>query len=765
MIKNYLFAFSLGLAVACSAPAEEADNLVPTPRTVTTSDGAFTFGKGMAVSVSDESLVPAVEYFRSFLPAGTLAPETQRNAPAPIRLRLLADGIPQGGYRLKVSRDSVSLEAADYPGIIAGMTTIRQLLPADGGTARRNGIAIQTLDIADHPRFGWRGVHLDVSRHFYSKEEIKKLLDLMTLYKFNKFHWHLTDDQGWRIEIKHYPLLTEKGAWRRFNSHDRTCMQLGREQHNPDYDIPADKIRIADGDSLYGGFYTREDIREIVQYAGKRGIDVVPEIDMPGHFFAAIEQYPEVACNGPELSSSVCPGQDRTMTFCKDIWQEVFELFPYEYAHIGGDEVVKDNWNRCSKCRERIRKEGLKDADALQAWFIREMERFFNANGKKLIGWDEIVGDGLNSTSVISWWRSWCGDAVNRATGHGMKAILCPNSHLYFDYAQQSDNLKKIYEMDPYPAGLSDGQKELVMGVQCNIWCEWIPSLERMEYMTAPRLLAVSELGWCAPEQMNDYGKFESKVMNQIRRLDRMGIHYRIPDLTGFYDRNVFVDEGRLDIACPLPGIEIRYTTDGSFPTAESPLYTGPVSVNRDTRFNLLPFRPDGTAGDLRSVEFRKETYAPARDVQARLAAGLLVSRHDYRGNDCREIAAAPCLQKLTADRIGIPRGITGGIALLLTGYIDIPEDGIYTFALLSDDGSILTIDGSTLIDNNGLHSPEERTAQRALAKGLHAVEVSYFDYNGGILKLYLLDGKGNRTECPADWFRHAETERDRPSA
>ena len=305
--------------------------------------------------------------------------------------------------------------------------------------------SIHVVQIEDAPRFEWRGFMLDASRHFWNKKEVKHVLDLMSLYKLNKFHWHLSDDQGWRIEIEKYPLLTEKGAWRKFNTQDRTCMARAKEEDNTDFLIPEDKIRIVEGDTLYGGYYTHDDIKEIVAYATQRGIDVIPEIDMPGHFLAAISQYPELACDGligwgEIFSSPICPGKDATLEFCRNVFKEVFELFPYEYVHMGGDEVEKANWKKCPLCQKRIRTEKLGSVEELQAWFVRDMEKFFPANGKRLIGWDEVVADGLSSDAAITWWRSWAKDALPTATAQKQKVIACPNEYFYFDYAQDQNS-------------------------------------------------------------------------------------------------------------------------------------------------------------------------------------------------------------------------------------------------------------------------------------------------------------------------------------
>ena len=756
IFHSFLLTVGISFLMSCTPQNLSTEkDIIPFPVEVANNHGVFTFKSDMSLYINDKDLVPARMLLQNSLGIDFL--ENHEESSASIVLRM-AEGIMEkdGGYHLSVNNDKLLLEAPDYSGIVAGISTIRQLLPIEA----ESGLSIPNVEITDYPHYQWRGMHLDVSRHFYSKEEVMKLLDLMSLYKFNKFHWHLTDDQGWRIEIKKYPLLTEKGAWRTFNDQDRTCMQLEKSMCNPDYAIPAEKTSVIEGDTIYGGFYTQEEIKEIVNYASDRGIDVIPEIDMPGHFLAAIQQYPDIACDGligwgQVFSSPICVGKDSTLEFCKNIWREVFQLFPYEYVHLGGDEVDKTNWNKCKDCQKRMKSEGLATPEALQAWFVREMEAFFLQNGKRLVGWDEVVEDGLSDKSVISWWRSWCTDAVHKATAAGMKTIICPNSHLYFDYEQKADFLKKIYDMDVVPSGLSDAQKSLVWGVQCNVWTEWIPTMERMEYMVFPRMMAVSEIAWCEKSRLNDYKAFEQRVMNQLKRLDKLGVNYRIPDLTGFYDRNVFVDKGEFKVDCILPQVEIRYTVDGTEPSRESALYTAPVSVTENTEFKFRAFRPDGTYDKLYTASFVKEAVRPALKVTENLKPGLNVTLYDFSGNKCADIASSKLVKNYVSERIAYPEGKTGNLAMAYNGYLEIPSDGVYTFSLLSDDGSILKLDNQVLIENDGLHSPAERSAQVALAAGLHKLELSYFDYFGGVLALYLINEKGEKTECPSEWLKH----------
>lgn len=759
VLKTLSIAFvTIACSSCCNISIDTEKYVLPTPVEMQKLSGNFTFRDDMNVYVGDESLSSVCKLLQENV--GKIFNQVTDENAASIKI-LFSDTVDKvGGYHLSVKDDKLVIIATDYNGAVYAVSTIRQLLPVSEDTCFDASSSIPNVEITDYPEFQWRGMHLDVSRHFYTKEEVKKLLDLMSLYKFNKFHWHLTDDQGWRIEIKKYPLLTEKGAWRKFNEHDRTCIRLEKSDSNPDYKLPADRLTVIEGDTIYGGYYTQDDIKEVVKYASERGIDVIPEIDMPGHFLAAINQYPEIACNGligwgQVFSSPICPGKDSTLDFCKNVWREIFQLFPYEYAHLGGDEVEKNNWRKCKDCQKRMRAENLKSPEELQAWFVREMEQFFIQNGKLMIGWDEVVEDGLSDQSVISWWRSWCPDAVAKATASGMKAIICPNSHLYFDYEQKPDYLEKIYKMDVIPAGLSEEQKKLVWGVQCNIWTEWIPSQDRLEYMTFPRMMAVSEIGWCNKSKLNDFESFEQKVFEHFKRMDRMDVNYRIPDLSGFYDRNVFLDEGVLDIKCGLKNIDIRYTTDGSVPTLESPLYTSSIKVTEDKKFKIRAFRPNGTCGKVYDTEFIKEDLLQPSTNTKDLDNGLMVNLYEFDGTRCDEIEKGKLIKSYVTEKLQYPKGKTGNLGMVFSGYVDIPESDIYTFSLLSDDGSMLKIDDNIIIENDGLHSPAEKTSQVALAQGLHKLEVRYFDYYGGVIRLYVINKDGEKTECTGRWLKH----------
>ena len=726
------------LAVSCGTEpvATPEINLIPRPVSMTQTDGTFKLKSGMTVS-ADTSLAAAARYLTEALQASSAL---QLEAAAPgktgnIDLRLGLQNDNPEAYTLTVNADGVTIQGASPRGVLMGIATLRQLVPVDSKDSR-----LPYVTISDAPRFDWRGMHLDVSRHFFTADQVKDFIDLMATYKFNKFHWHLTDDQGWRIEIKQYPLLTEKGAWRKFNGQDRQCMAMAIDEDNPDMELPRELMKIENGDTLYGGYYTQEQIKEVVAYAAERGIDVIPELDMPGHLMGAQQGYPWITCNGESswgqsFSSPLCPGKDSAVNFAKNIYSEVFALFPYEYVHLGADEVEKTNWKACPDCQARIAANNLANEEELQAWFVHDMERHFNANGKKLIGWDEIVDGGLSPTATITWWRDWAPKAVTTATAQGNQVILCPDFLLYLDFMEQGGDLRRIYETEPttYRAdwSLTPEQKKNIRGVQANIWCERIPSVRRMQYQAMPRMFAISELGWSQPEA-KDWADFQKRFVAQINHLDRIGVNYRIPDLTGFNDINVFVDTARVEVNCVLPNIQIRYTTDGTMPNAESTLYTGPITVTESTKFTFRPFRPDGTAGAIQTAEYRKESYSPAQELPEAAKPGIGMVQHEFKGNKCAEIEAAKTVARHTLDSVAIPTKMAGWLGLVYEGYFEVPADGIYTFALTSNDGSMLYIDGAMLIDNDGPHSDRCLKAQRALAKGWHKIRVDFFDMNNG---------------------------------
>ena len=447
------------------------------------------------------------------------------------------------GYTLEVQPKRIDVQAATEAGLFYGITTLRQLLPpqAFNDSAPEDASAVSWLvpgvRIADQPRFGWRGAHLDCCRHFMPLEDVKKFIDLLALHKMNVFHWHLTEDQGWRLEIKRYPKLTEVGAWRKET----------RVGHERDENVRFDGTR-------YGGFYTQDEAREIVAYAAERHIAVLPEIEMPGHACAAIAAYPELG-NADELDKmdvetathwgifpQVLNVEDKTIEFFKNVLREVLDIFPNPYIHVGGDECPKDEWKESPNAQKRIKELGLADEDALQSWFIRQMDTFLNEQGRTLVGWDEILEGGLAQNAVVMSWRGEAGGIHAAQSGHNV--VMASNHHTYFDYYQSQDKaneplaiggflpLAKVYSYEPIPAELDAEQGARVLGAQCQHWTEYMPDFAQVEYMSYPRTCALSEVVW-SPREGRSYDEFSQRLPTHLERLKALKVNFRPLDPKG----------------------------------------------------------------------------------------------------------------------------------------------------------------------------------------------------------------------------------------
>ena len=459
--------------------------------------------------------------------------DTPDDAPSNmITLRLSQDAPhPVEGYRLNVTSDAVTVEAKTPAGLFYGLQTLTQLLFGD----HTSGWSVPVVQIVDAPRFAYRGMHLDVGRHFFPVAFVKKYIDLLAMYKMNKFHWHLTEDQGWRIEIKKYPKLTEIGAYRQ-----ETVMGKNFERFDRPY--------VGDG-KPHGGFYTQDEVREVVAYARARYIDVIPEIEMPGHATAALAAYPEFACtDGPFdvpttwgiFEDVFCP-KEETFQFLEDVLTEVIALFPSQYIHIGGDEVPKVRWQESEVAQEVISREGLADEDELQSYFIKRIESFLQAQGRRLIGWDEILEGGLAPDATVMSWRGMEGGIEAARQGHDV--IMTPTSHCYFDYYQADPEqeplairgltpLEKVYSFEPVPEMLSAEDAEHILGAQGNVWTEYMATTDYVEYMVFPRMLALSEVVWSPPDLRNWEG-FVQRLPDHLRHLDALGVNYRQPEVVG----------------------------------------------------------------------------------------------------------------------------------------------------------------------------------------------------------------------------------------
>ena len=474
-------------------------------------------------------------------------------------------------YELLVSKNEIIVSAFDPHGLFYGVQTLLQMIPFE----KSKTFQIPCLSILDHPKFAWRGMHLDVGRHFFSVDFIKKYIDYIALYKMNTFHWHLTEDQGWRIEIKKYPKLTEIGAWRKGS-------MVGHYN-----DQKFDTIR-------YGGFYTQNEIKEVVAYAKERHVTVVPEIEMPGHSLAALAAYPEFSCTGGPfevanvwgvLEDVYCP-KEETFAFLEDVLTEVMALFPSEYIHIGGDECPKIRWKNCAYCQNLMREKGLKDEHELQSYFIQRIEKFVNSKGRKIIGWDEILEGGLAPNAAVMSWRGTEGGIAAAKEKHFV--VMTPGSHCYFDHYQGDPknepvaiggytNLEKVYGFNPIPKELSTEEAQYILGAQANVWTEYMKTPEHVEYMIMPRMAALSEVLW-GTSIPDLYKNFEKRLMHHFQIYDQKGINYS----KAIFEVTTDVQPVDESIHFELKSFNlegIRFTTDGSEPAYNSIPYKNSITI------------------------------------------------------------------------------------------------------------------------------------------------------------------------------------------
>lgn len=698
-------------------------NLLPTPVSCRETKGVFPIGTVLTYEAPD-SVAGRIERVMSRMFSPLKIQRIARNAD----LRIEMDDKLADGYNLSVGKKGIKLAAGTYAGVVNGVATLRQLLPADLTEQTNGGAKIPGVEIKDRPAHGWRGLMLDCARHFFTVDELHRVLDLMALYKLNTFHWHLVDDQGWRAEILRYPELTQKGAWRKYDGIDRRCLELAARDNNPDMLLPADRLRVTEqGDTLYGGYYTQQEMRDMVKYAADRGITIVPEIDVPGHSRTLTAVMPELSCEG-RSSASVCPGNDSTLTVIQNIFSELFDIFPSKYVHIGGDEVDKRVWRQCHRCKARAVAENLPSTDRLQAWFIRQMESYFKANGRTLIGWDEIIADGLGEGNAIMWWRGDHTDVIPKATAAGMSTVCTDFDCLYLNFDNNDRFVDKILNLSDRLGRLAPQERRALLGVQANLWSEYVPTFRSACHQIFPRLFAVAEVAWTDPTapQRLTRKEFDTRADAHYALLDAMGATYALPEITGVESENIFV--GKTEVAPKMRGNHgtLRYTLDGTIPDPSSPLFTEPIEVTDTLSMTFASFRPENTRSEIRHARYIPVAgYSPA--TEAANEPGLRLYR--YRNGEIGCVAdidrqlcvgdtvvAQPCMPGYAEDRCYIWRG-----------YIDVPADGIYTFTLSSDAGSTLDIDGKRVVNNDWVHVTQRRRGQAALARGLHPVEIRYF--------------------------------------
>ena len=641
MKKTAIITAIAAALLSCSTPEVKTISVVPYPNEVTVKAGAFN-ARGACFSYDaafDQAAAALVKGFAQQLSLVTGCESSAAEGNACKGFIFKMD--PQMGkeaYKINITKNAVKVYASSLNGVNYAIQTLKQMLPVEiFGKAEAAGSdwTIQCAKINDEPRFGYRGMHLDVSRHFFNKDEVKRYLDIMEVHKLNTLHWHITDDQGWRLEIKKYPRLTEVGSIR-----NKTL--IGHLFEGGKYD----NTRYGEG-----CWYSQEDVKEILEYAAAKGITVIPEIDLPGHMLAALAAYPELGCTGGPYEvwgmwgvadDVLCAGKEETMLFLEDVLAEVCELFPAEYIHIGGDECPKVRWETCPHCQAKIAELGLKDTDEfqaehyLQSYVMTRMTNFLSEKGKKIIGWDEILEGEVAEDAIVMSWRGVAGGL--QAVRMGNEAIMTPNTFYYLDYYQSLDQeneplaiggylpVEKCYSYEPFTANMTDEEKARVLGVQANLWTEYIATADHLHYMLLPRMAALSEVQWCQP-QTKSWERFYDSADDFCSIYDVMGYKYgtHIFDTRG--DITIDRENGGVYVSLEAQGeTPIRYTFDGSEPTSESALYTGPLKI---TESCVLKAKSDRSGMGVRVYE----KHFTSHKAMGRPATALTETHPSYTFN------------------------------------------------------------------------------------------------------------------------------------
>ncbi len=594
-VFSSIFIICAILSGSIAAKENTPISLMPWPRSVVFQDGYFRFDQSVKIRYTPdtEEMKQLAEYLSARIEAQTglklaCQPSGSTMAAKDIHLVVKAVDGKQEAYTLTIAKKHFLLQSSTGRGLFCGLQTVQQLLAAQARPGKKiKSVQLPGVIIQDEPQFGWRGIMVDAGRHFIGKEYIKRLIDVMAYYKINKLHWHLTEDQGWRIEIVKYPLLTSVGAWRT----------------EPD-------------GTRYGGFYTQDDIREVVAYAALHHIDVVPEIELPGHCMSALAAHPELSCTGGPFQVQTqwgvfkdvyCAGKDSTFTFLEHVLDEVIALFPYGYVHVGGDEVPKDRWQMCPDCQKRMRDEGLKDEAELQSYFIQRIERFLRSRNRRLIGWDEILEGGLAAGATVQSWRGMEGALAAARSRHD--AIASPHSHTYFNADIGDIDLRKAYAYQPIPAELEPEFRHHIIGGECCLWSERITEANLTRQLF-PRLMALSEVLWTWPED-RDYDSFLQRARGQYQYLQERGVPYGpearpVTILSAFDASN---RQHRVTLQSGEPGLALHYTLDGTQPTLTSPAFSQPVVIDQSCTLKAAAFRGMYQYGEIAE---RSYLYHPA---------------------------------------------------------------------------------------------------------------------------------------------------------
>lgn len=737
MNKRILSALLLFGALTAHAQTAEI-NIIPTPAQLTVQAGSFRFDPATTkVAAKNAQAKEVMQFFCNKIQTATGHTPSKGKLQGKGTISFIIDSAIKGAeaYRLDVTADRIVARASTAHGLFYAMQSLLQLMPAAVESTQAQptqGWDIPAVSIADAPRFAYRGVMLDPCRHFLTVDAVKKQIDLLSSYKINRLHWHLTEDQGWRVEIKKYPELTSVGA------------------------------RRTEGDgSIHEGFYSQEDIKEVVEYARQRHIDVIPELEIPGHELAAISAYPQLSCKEEPTTPRIiwgvedivmCPGKELMFTFLQDVIDELTPLFPSKYFHIGGDESPRLEWKECPRCQARMKEQGYKDEAQLQSYVIGRIEKYLRGKGKTIIGWDEILeGGNLDTTAIVMSWRGEEGGITAAKAGHHV--LMTPSSHgFYFDHFQGDaatepncaiggySTLEKVYNYNPVPKEVHEaGRDEMVLGVQANCWSEYLPDASTLEFRLYPRALALAEVGW-SPIERKNFSDFQRRVDGDASlRLKLRHVNYHIPQPEqpeGSFDYMAFANTDTLSLKTTRP-LTIVYTTDGTNPTAQSTTYTQPIKIDRTTVVKTATVLPSGILSPVRTIYLTKEAPLAASKVKDTkpglkltkwegyfLRPTMLTSEPSVKDSIVTNIEDLRTLAKVPSNVRNVK-----DYGAIVEGYIQIPATGVYEF---STNNNQLFIDGQLTVDNSLTAVPRHsaKNHQHVLEKGLHRIKVVFL---GGI--------------------------------
>lgn len=766
MRKSFLFVIVSLFVISQSLLAQTVDQnlgIIPAPKSVKILNDHFTFSRESGIVFENDSDKVIAEMFHEFLKENYfLDIPVAKNFIAPPKglIRFSSGGYigtnPEG-YTLKISPDQIDVSGKGR-GLFYALQSLMQILPLEKEGAPK----IPCADIQDEPRYKYRGLHLDVGRHMYPVQFIKRYIDLIAQYKLNTFHWHLTEDQGWRIEIKKYPKLTQVGGYRAQtligNYHDRFPQTFDN--------------------TPYGGYYTQDEVKEVVAYATSRFVTVIPEIEMPGHSVAALTAYPELGCGehpGPYkveekwgvFEDIYCAGKENTFDFLEDVLTEVIALFPSTYIHIGGDESPKARWKQCKFCQKRIRDNKLKNEHELQSYFIQRMEKFLNSKGRQIIGWDEILEGGLAPNATVMSWRGTEGGIAAAKQNHD--AIMTPGNFVYFDHAQGNTlqepvsiggltPLKEVYSYNPTPVSLTPAQQNRIIGVQANVWTEYIKTPQKVEYMILPRLFALSEIAWTSLDRKNYSNFSEERVPSHLAKLDKTQSLYRVPTAIGISDTTFIGGEFSFTLKAPVTGAKIYYTIDGYTPRETDFLYDKPIRVvvpqGEKRVLKTLVITPSGKRSSITTTVLNNSLpLAPVSGFNQNPGLKYYLTQGEFEST--AQIDTSKAIEKGTISKLDHTkfRGKGRSYGVVIEGYINILNDGIYTFSTTSDDGSRIWIDDQLVVDNDFRHAAIDQTGAVRLQKGLHKIHIRYYQVNGGVFRVSMAQPGSAGTEIPAGLF------------